>query len=507
VRLMKLILGMLASLMLALVIAPTSARAQQDQNQTQQSAQAQGQNQSQSQGNAPIPAYHSPLAGLSDNGDAASADQMQPDTRPLAGAQDIAIGTLPNTHSYWEPHFDITTTGDSNPLNASGSNGWTTWTTLMAGIDLHRVSGNSNLAVTYTAGGEISNDGNSNSSILQQFGLNEKISWRRSTLTLIDQLDYVPDIAIGYGSLSGLQLPGGGSLGLQQGFLPGQAIVTPEGERLTNTAIVQDDTYLTPRSSITFVAGYSLLHYYGSDLLNMGDTIFQGGYNYQMTRKDTLAVFYRFSGYRYGNINQSINDNLAQLSYGRRVTGKLAFQIAAGPEISFLQIPISTTSGSGTGGGSSGGTGTVTLNSQRQIYWSLNSSLTYQLQRTGFVASYNHGLSGGSGVFAGAVSDSVSGAVSRQLSRVLGGGMNFGYSRNAGVDYAAATPINQSYDYWFGGANLSRPFGRDLNVSLAYQIQYQNSNVPFCIGTACETTLTRNMITLSVAWHSRPLTY
>jgi len=498
---------MMASLMLALAFASTSARAQQDQNQTQQPAQGQGQNQGQSQGNAPIPAYHSPLAGLNDNGDStASPDQMQPDTRPLAGAQNIAVGTLPDTHSYWQPHVDITTTGDSNPLNASGNNGWTTWSTLMAGIDLHRISGNSNLVVTYTGGGEISNDGNSSNSILQQFGLNEKISWRRSTLTLIDQLDYVPDISVGFGSLSGLQLPGGGSLGLQQGFLPGQSIVAPTGNRLTNSAIAQDDTYLTARSSLTFIAGYSLLHYYGNGLLNMGDMIFQGGYNYQMTRKDSLAVLYRFSGYRYGNIGQSINDNLVQLSFGRRITGKLALQMAAGPEISFLQIPISTTGGTG-GSGSTGGTGSTTVSSQRQIYWSLNSSLTYQLQRTGFVVSYNHGLSGGSGVFAGAVSDSVSGAVSRQLSRVLGGGANFGYSRNAGVDYAAATPVNQSYDYWFGGANLSRPFGRDLNVSLSYQIQYQNSNVPFCIGATCESTLTRNMISLSFAWHSRPLTY
>lgn len=496
--------GMLASLAMALAFAATSVCAQQDQtqNQTQQPSQ------SQSQGSAPIPAYHSPLAGLSDNGDTANPDELQPDTRPLAGAQDIAIGTLPMTHSYWEPHFDLTTTGDSNPLNASGSNGWTTWTTAMAGIDLHRTSGNSNLAVTYMGGGEISNDGESNNSILQQFGFNDKISWRRSTLTLIDQLNYVPDLTVGYGSLSGLQLPGGGSVGLQQGFLPGQDIITPEGERLTNSFIAQDDTYLTPRSSVTLVAGYSLLHYYGNDLLNMGDMIFQGGYNYQMTRKDTLAILYRFSGYRYGNFDQSINDNTAQISYGRRVTGKLAFQLAAGPEIAFLQIPIST-AGSGTGGTGSGssGTGTTTVSSQRQIYWSLNSSMTYQLQRTGFVLSYNHGLSGGSGVFAGSLSDSVSGSITRQLSRLLSGGANLGYSRNTGVDYGGTTPANQSFNYLFGGANLSRPFGRDLNVSLSYQMQYQNSNIPFCIGATCESTLTRNMITLSVSWHSRPLTY
>lgn len=492
---------------LALTIAAPVICAQQ-QSQDQQS----GQSQSQNQGTAPIPAYHSPLAGLSDNSDTTvNPDELQPDTRPLAGAQDLSIGELPLTHSYWEPQFNFTTTGDSNPLVGSGQGGWTTWSTMTAGIDFHRVSGNSDLVVNYMGGGEISNDGEAGNSVLQQFGFNDKIAWRRTTLTLIDQLNYVPDISLGYGALSGLSLPGGGSVGLQQGFLPGQSILTPEGERLTNSFIVQDDTYLTPRTSLTFVGGYSLMHYYGDNLLNMGDAIFQGGYNYQMTRKDTFAVLYRFSGYRYSNIRQSINDNMVQVSYGRRLTGKLAFQVAAGPEITFLQFPLNqttTTGGTGGSGGSgSGGSGSTTSSSTRQIYWSLNSNLTYQLQNTGFQLSYSHGISGGSGVLAGAVGDFVNGTASRQLTRLLGGSLNVGYARNSGLNLFGTTPTNQTFGYWSAGAGLSRPFGRSLNMTLSYQLQYQNSGTPFCIGTTCETSLTRNMISLSFDWHSRPLTY
>lgn len=482
---------------MALMFATTTAYAQQ-QSQDQQSGQ------SQSQGTAPIPAYHSPLAGLGDNNDTtANPDQLQPDTRPLAGAQDLSIGELPLTHSYWEPHFNFTTAGDSNPLIGNAQGGWTTWSTMMAGIDFHRVSGNSDLVVNYMGGGEISNDGESSNSILQQFGFTDKIALRRTTLTLIDQLNYVPDITLGYGSLSGLNLPGGGSVGLQQGFLPGQTILAPQGERLTNSFIVQDDTYLTPRTSLTFVGGYSLMHYYGDNLLNMGDVIFQGGYNYQMTRKDTFAVLYRFSGYRYSNIGQSINDNMVQASYGRRVTGKLAFQVAAGPEIAILQIPLNQTSTTG----GSGGSGSSNSSSTRQIYWSLNSSLTYQLQNTGFELSYSHGISGGSGVLAGAVGDFVNGTVSHQLTRLLGGSINVGYARNSGLNLLGTTPTNQTFGYWSAGAGLNRPFGRSLNMSLSYQLQYQNSGTPFCIGTTCETSLTRNMISLNVDWHSRPLLY
>lgn len=474
----------------------------------QQQGQDQQSTQSQDAGTAPIPAYHSPLAGLSDNGNTTvNSDQMQPDTRSLAGAQDLSIGSLPTTHSYWEPHFDFTTTADSNPLDASGTSGWTTWTSLLAGLDLHRISGNTELTLNYMGGGEISTNGESSNSVLQQFGFNDKISWHRTTLTILDQLNYVPDVTIGYGALSGLNLPGGGSLGLQQGFIPGQSILTPEGERLTNSFVMQDDAYLTPRSSLTFVGGYSLLHYYGDDLLNMGDAIFQGGYNYQASGKDTFAIFYRFSAYRYGNFGQSINDNTLQLSYGRRVTGKLAFQVAAGPEIAFLELPITQT-GTTTGGtGGAGSSSPTASGSTRQVYWALNSQLTYQFERTGYELSYNHGLSGGSGVLAGSVSDWVSGTVTRQLSREVAGSVNFGYSRNSGVNYGGAMPSNQTYNNLMGGANLSRPFGRDLKLSLSYELQYQNSNTPFCIGTVCESNLTRNMITVSFGWHSRPLTY
>lgn len=499
-------LSWVTALLLFALSAPM-ARAQQ-QDQTQQPTQ------SPVQSAPPIPAYHSPLASIADNGDAdANADpqKLGPDTRSLAGAQDLSLGVPPLTQSYWEPRFNLTTTGDSNPLipSATGSNGWTTWTSVMAGIDFHRTSGDSDLTLNYTGGGMISNDGSASNSTLQQFGFNDKISWRRSSLTIIDQLNYVPDMTIGYGGLSGLTLPGGGSLGLQQGFIPGQSILTPMGEQLTNSFVTQDDTYLTARSSLTFVGGYSLLHYYGDNLLDMGDATFQGGYNYQMSRQDTFAVLYRFSAYRYSNFGQSINDNMVQLSYGRRVTGKLAFKVAAGPELSFFETPIAPTTSStgGTGSTGTGSAGSSTTSSSRQIYWSLNSSLTYQLQRTGLVLSYNHGLGGGSGVLAGAVTDTVTGTVNRQMSRTVSGGVNLGFSRSTGLSISGTTPSSQTYNYWFGGVNFTRPWSRTWNLTLSYQMQYQGSNSAFCIGPTCGTSIMRNMITLGLAWHARPLAF
>ena len=46
---------------------------------------------------------------------------------------------------------------------------------------------------------------------------------------------------------------------------------------------------------------------------------------------------------------------------------------------------------------------------------------------------------------------------------------------------------NQTYDYWFVGANFSRPLGRTLGLTFSYQLEYQIRIASFCIGPTCGT--------------------
>ena len=224
--------------------------------------------------------------------------------------------------------------------------------------------------------------------------------------------------------------------------------------------------------------------------------IFQGGYNHALTRKDTIAVFYRFNGYRYSNFNQSINDNAFLVSYGRRATGRLAFQVEGGPDVAFFKMPIT----SGTGG---------TTNSTTQLYWTLRTSLIYQLRRTQLQLAYYHGLSGGSGILAGSQLDTLTGSVSRQLSRSFSGSWDLGYARNVGILMAGGTPAttNQNFDYWFTRAHLSHPWGRSLNLFLYYELQYQNSTSAVCTGTTCTTSTVRNLISFGLGWQKQPIPF
>src|ERR1700747_1973898 len=96
--------------------APTALGQQQDQNQPEQ----------------PIPASHSPLAGLNTRPVTNSPvrdQQPAPDTQPLAGAQNLSLGVPPVTHSYWQPRADITGIFDSNPLSGNTSSGWAAYVT------------------------------------------------------------------------------------------------------------------------------------------------------------------------------------------------------------------------------------------------------------------------------------------------------------------------------------------------------------------------------------------
>jgi hypothetical protein len=458
------------------------------------------QQQSNGQATLQATALHSPPYPAASNGNAedpiANPQELAPDTRALAGARDLSLGIPALTHSFWQPLFNLMLTLDTNPLATNHSSGLTTWTSLFGGVDLHRMSGRSDLTLNYLAGGLTANNGNASNSLSHQLELGEKLRWRRITISFFNQLSYLPEAAFGSGLTSGPSLPNAQGLSLQPVLTPNQSILTARGQRISNSFLTEVDRLLTPRSSVTFVGSYSLLRFVDNGFLNFGDAVFQTGYNHQFTRKDTVALLYRFTAFRYNNFDQSIDGHVVQVSYGRRVTGRLAFQVAAGPAVGFFRTPISTSTG--TPGGS-----TTTTSSSTQAYWTLDTSMTYQRQRTQFGLAYDHSLSGGAGVLAGAINNQVSGSINSQLTRTLNGGFVLGYARNQGLNVAA--PSNQSYNYWFSGMDFSHPWGRWTSLFLSYRAQFQNSNTDFCVGTTCGKSLVRHTVSIGFGWRPRPI--
>jgi hypothetical protein len=450
----------------------------------------------------PIPAYRSPLASGADNNPTdTSSQQAAPDTSSLSGFQNFSLG-LPTARSYWQPHAEVSLAADSNGLETPSGTSWSAVGILTGGIDVNRASGNSDLALSYTGGGTFSNQSDVGNGAFQNLSVTDRYSFRRVTISVLDNFSYLPQDAIGFAGLGGTLIPGAtGTGGLGTAFTPGQSILIGQGQSIANASDGEVDVALSHRSSLTFVGGYSLLHYPDTNLLDYNSAIFRGGYNYQITAKDTIAVLYQYNRISYSSFNQLISSHSAELTYGRRVTGRLAFQVAGGPQVTVANIAITGTpvvSGSPASG------------STTQIGWTLTSSLNWRVKRGSLGAQYFHGVTGGSGVLGGAIDDTFTGTATRQVSRTISGNINGGYSHIRGVPIgtiiAGGTP-NQRYDYAFGGASLVHPISHALALNLSYQLQYQTSNAAVCSGTVCGSNIIVHLVSFGVTWRARPMLF
>jgi hypothetical protein len=463
-----------------------------------------GQQQSTQQAAPPDRPIDSRIGAAPDKNKAQDQDSdlqnVTPDANSLGGAFDFTLGEVERSRSYWQPLFSVASIVDTDPLTSGqATRDVTSWSALYGGIDLRRKTRQSDTILSYLGGGLISNDGSENSSVIQQFEFGEKVGWGRSTLSLFDLFDQLPETSFGFYLPLSVSLPAGQDLLLQPVFTANQSILTTQGERIGNASVAQFDQALTPRSSLTFVGAYSLLHFIdGGSSLNFGEVTVQGSFDHQLTRRSTVGMLYRFNELQIEGFGSPIDAHTVQLSYGQRIAGRLALRLAAGPGISLYRAPATT--------GAPGGT-TSPTRSTSQNYWTLDASLTYQQRRTLFGLAYDHSLSGGGGVLPAAITDQVSGSVTTQFSTAFNGGLTAGYARNTGLNnlFSPLSVPGQIYNYWFGGVTLSHPWGRWTNLNLRYETQYQNSNANFCIGTACQRNFLRQTGSIGFTWRARPV--
>jgi hypothetical protein len=350
--------------------------------------------------------------------------------------------------------------------------------------------GRSQLFLNYSGGGSFSTDSTIGNGWFQQLSLTQAFKWQRWHLTFLDEFYYLPQSQFGFGAGTGLSNPGiggslgGGSTGLG-GQFAGQSIYTAIGPRYSNTFGTQLDYILTPRTSLTFGGIVSFLRFTEPGNVESDSYLGNVGYNYQITRADTIGIVYRYSSFHYLEFPQAIGVQSVQAAYGRKITGRLALQLTGGPEFTHLRIPEGTDNKTQHTAGTASGT------------------LTYAFQKGSVSASYIHGTTPGSGVFVGATTDRVTGSVSRKLSRVWSGNANLGFSRNRSLE-STASASNLDYKTVYAGASLARPIGRNADFSLGYTAYIETANGTVCAGTNCSSNFTTHQISVGLSWHTRP---
>jgi hypothetical protein len=415
---------------------------------------------------------------------------IQPDDNPVTGFQDLTSGTPSEKRSYWIPGISYNNFIQSNAPTAGGEGQWNSTSYLVGTFSLLQDWGTSQLAVNYSGGESFSSNATMGNSQFQQLGAFQTFNWRRVRLTLLDQFAYLPEAQFGFGAGSDLAIPGvGGALapplpGLQSGLTPNQSIFNTMGPRYSNASGMQFNFALSRRSSFTVGGVFSFLRFTEAGNIDSNDVILNAGYNYQLNRTDALGVSYRFSSYQFPGQPQAIGDHTVQLTYGKRLTGRMALRLSIGPEVTVFRLAPAVNTGT----------------ERNAVAGSAN--LAYALRVWNVGLDYNHSVTNGSGVLLGATTDQVTVSANRRLSRVWSGNLNFGYARNTNVASTGANP-GIAYDALYVGAGLQRPFSRTTNFTVNYNADIQVSNTGTCTGTTCGNFTTHEII-VGFNWRARP---
>ena len=374
------------------------------------------------------------------------AGQLLPDDTPLTGLLTPSLGTPVLEHSFVLIGAQVGSTVESDGI---GNSGWYANNYFLGNLSLVKNWRQALTSVNYSGGGYVSTDSSQGNGSYQNFSFFQDFRSARWDLSLVDVFAYLPQSQFGFGGGTNLGQPGtGGTLPVPAPGVGGdtsQNIFSAVGTRYTNTGVAQANFTLTERDSLTFSGSYGLLRFVDSGNFST-DTITAGmGYNRVLTKLDTLGFFYNFSGFHYADDPQAFGSHSAGVAYGRKLTGRLAFKIAGGPQINTYRIPVNGSTRVMTGFGSA--------------------NLSYGLQNGNITLAYQHGLSGGSGVLVGSQMDQVTLAANHRLGRVWTGFINSGYSRNSSLGNATSS-ASATYNDWFLGGGLSLAFWKRCLVRL-----------------------------------------
>jgi hypothetical protein len=443
----------------------------------------------------PIPAIDS-TDQQDQNG--APNNTLQPDTTPLTGIQDATLGSPEIRHSYWVPGIQWAGTIQSNSYNQSQNSSWLMNNYLIGNLSLLKAWSRSELAINYSGGGFFSTDSAQGNGVYQSLTLSQAFQWNRWSVQILDQFSYSPLSLFGFGGGTNLGVPGvGGALGstvpgMGTSYLPSDSIYASIGPRYINATALQMTYATSPRGSITASGSYGLLHFVDPGNVDNNTTTATVGYNYALSREDSIGAFYRFSSYHYPGQPQAFGNQSFNIAFSRRRVGRLALQFYGGPAITTFRVPI---------GGQS-----------NEIGANAGASVTYAVKDSELSGHYVHGLSGGSGVFTGSNLDQLTFSASHRLSRVWSGHFNFGFAHSTSVVNPAAASSTAltypGYNSWFIGGGVGRPLGRNAALAIAYNATTYTYSQSGCTGSSCNGNQNSNnftnYITINLQWHTRP---
>jgi hypothetical protein len=435
---------------------------------------------------APLPAAKTSVLALNSPLWAGEEVQSVGSDQLLSSVQAPTLGPVVSARNFLVPSFSAT----SQLAMSSSGVGFaqpTDFNYLLGSLDLSHVSNRSELLVHYTGGGMFSSYLNS---AIQDLEFSYAYKWQRWSLLMGDDVSFLSESPFGFGGVGGLEFLSGNAAFGPGGFLngilgPNQTIPTIMVPRLSNTLVSQTEYKVSPRASWTAAGSYGTLNFFGVGFINSTDALFQTGYNYSVSPESTIAAIYTFDDFRYPAFPQTIEYHVMKLGYSRYVTGRLSFQLAAGPSVVMLRGVF---------------TGT-----ENNLSWALTSVLNYKWDRTTLLLSYDHLVTGGSGVLVGAQTGQVQATVERKLSSRWQLSASLGYAMNGSLIPNATTSAIQRYNSWYAAVRFNHQMRPAANFFLSYGVGLQATNAAGCTTPTCATNFISHQISAGFNFGLRPI--
>jgi hypothetical protein len=480
---------------------PSATSTQDSNSQSQEPVPAYGQE------NAPPPVTENPpLSGI-------DMPNLEPHAAPL---------------SYIQPGATVSESADTNVANTLGGGQVASVTRGLGSVALQRLWSHYVLALDYIGGVGYYDVPGEGFKALQQMDLNQKLSWKRGELNLRDSFSYLPEGNFGgaYGSLGSQGIASLGNTGaapLLSGSVLGTLGLVP---RVLNVSMADVSEYLSPNSALTAAGGYAFTHFYGStastgtqltgispatgtQFIGSSEVFAQAGYSRVLTAHTQVALMYAYQAFDFNFSGLDFHSHIIQAMYGHRVSGRMDFLVAAGPQFTVLGLPCTTVDvllGLSSCSINQSGQPVGTISDTR-IGVAGRARLRYRFPKTSLEASYDRYETSGSGLFAGAQTDLARLGADRPLSRVWSVSADLGYSRNVRLQPASTGVNANSYQYGFAGVAVHRMFGHNFNGFASYQFNGLDFDSSFCAGVtgACNRISNRQIVTIGLDWTPRPI--
>ncbi len=434
----------------------------------------------------PLPAGKTSVLALNLPQGSTEETEVAGNNRPLSGVQEPTLGPILGARNFLIPSINVMSQMATSS-SVAGYDRPTAFSYVLGTLDLNRVSERSELLLHYTGGAMISSYLNS---AIQDMEFSYNLKGQRWSLLVGDQVSYLSESPFGFGGVGGLAfLNGSFQFGpfLNGSLTPNQTIPTILAPRVSNTAVSQIEYELSPRSSWTASASYGLLNFLGAGYINSTNGTFRTGYNYLLSQQSSLAVIYCFDDFRFTYLPQSIEGHVVQLGYARYVTGRLSFHFAAGPNLEQFRGLV--------------------IGSANRVSWAMDSALNYKLDRTTLLLSYDHLMTGGSGVLVGAQTSQVEATAERKLTARWQGSASLGYASNQGLVQTADSLGKQHYNSWYVAVRFNHQLRPGTSFFLGYGARLQAMNAAACGIPNCGTSGVSHEVSAGFNFGLRPILF